>query len=189
MNVDESTKCIWPQTVWKLIQKTKNSNSHCWTWAHISQYPSTLIQGPYRGWAKRNSLQEKKNFKRRLSQYAQRAGFARKLLQCVLIQATWPHLCLDNHNATVQSGRNHRFCHAGMSYCRSFRTFAENSPHFAFVSLRFVKESIAHILTVECFVIRVYETLYVAINLLHLCTISTSWRMIETYLEILHASY
>ncbi len=36
---------------------------------------------------------KKGNFKRRPSQYAQRAGSARKLLQCVLIRATWPHLC------------------------------------------------------------------------------------------------
>ncbi len=35
---------------------------------------------------------EKRNFNRSPSQYAQRAGSARKLLQCVLIRATWLHL-------------------------------------------------------------------------------------------------
>ncbi len=39
---------------------------------------------------------KKRNFRRRLSQYAQRAGSARKLLQCVLNRAMWPHLCFGN---------------------------------------------------------------------------------------------
>ncbi len=80
-------------------------------------------------------------------QYAQRACSAWTLLQCVLFRATWPHLFFGN--AKVPSGRNYWFCHAGMVYCRRFRSFAENSLQFSFVSSGFGLASSSHILTVE----------------------------------------
>ncbi len=94
---------------------------------------------------------KKKKFKRRPSQYAQRAGSARKILHCVLIRATWPNLCFGINNKKVPSCRNYWFCHAGMGYYLCFRTFAENSLHFSFVSPGFELGPIAHILTVENF--------------------------------------
>jgi hypothetical protein len=73
---------------------------------------------------------KKRNFKRRPSQCAERVGSARKLLQCVQIRATWPHLYFCDNNAKVPSGRNHRFCHAGKSYRQSLCTFAKT--HFIY---------------------------------------------------------
>ncbi len=82
---------------------------------------------------------EKRNIKRSPSRYAQRAGTARKLLQCVLIRATWLHLCfgiiLTQKSRLV---RNHRFCHAGKGYCRRFTHFRRkfNSVYICFIRIR-----------------------------------------------------
>ncbi len=45
-------------------------------------------QGPHRGGGNRDSLRKKRNLRGRPSQYAQRAGSARELLQCVVALCT-----------------------------------------------------------------------------------------------------
>ncbi len=55
-----------------------------------------------------------------------------------------PYLCFDNNTTKVWSRRHHRFCHAGVGHRQSFRTFAEKSFHFSFVSPGFGLESITH---------------------------------------------